>query len=251
MSRAIASELLKLRTTRTFFALAAAAVLLGGLIAGLLAAFVPFESDGGQPPGEDLIGLAAFAPLFALVLGLLAVTTELRHGTITPTLLAVPSRTRLVAAKLTAHLIAGFLLGLAAIALDLALVEGLLTARGIESGTTLGEAASWTAGVAAAAALAAALGVGVGALVRNQVGAIVGVLAWLLIAEPLLAIVPRLEQPIARFGIGGLLDGADGMAIEGGADVLAQLPATLVLAGYVAAAALAGAALLRRRDVTA
>ncbi len=251
MSRAIASELLKLRTTRTFFGLVGAAVVLGAVIAGLLAAFVPFEADDGLPPGEDLVGLAGFAPLFALVVGLLAVTTEFRHGTITPSLLAVPSRGRLVAAKVAAHLIAGFLLGLAAVVLDLALVEGLLSARGIESGTTAGEAAGWTAGVAVASALAAALGVGVGALVRNQVGAIVGGFAWILIAEPLLTIVPALEEPVTKYGVGGLVDGADGITVEGGSAVLAQLPASLVLAAYVALAAVAGAALLRRRDVTA
>lgn len=251
MTRAIASELLKLRTTRTFFGLVVAAVLLGGLIAGLLAAFVPFEDDEGLPPGEDLVGLAGFAPLFALIVGLLAVTTEFRHGTITPSLLAVPSRTRLIAAKLAAHLIAGFVLGLSAVLLDLALVEGLLSVRGVESGTTLGDAASWTAGVSAAAALAAGLGVGIGALVRNQVGAIVGVLAWMLVVEPLLTLVPKLEEPVAKFGIGGLVDGVDGLTVEGGGDVLAQLPAGLALAAYVALFACAGAVLLRRRDVTA
>ena len=37
---------------------------------------------------------------FTLLLGILAVTSEFRHGTITPSLLVVPNRTTLMLAKL-------------------------------------------------------------------------------------------------------------------------------------------------------
>lgn len=250
MSRAIASELLKLRTTRTFLALVLSAVLLSALLSGLAAGFASW-GPADAPPGEDLVGFAFFGPLFAFVLGLLAVTTELRHGTITPTLLATPSRGRLIAAKVAAHVAAGLALGLLTVALDLALVETILSARGIESGTSASEALRWAAGIVATAGLLAALGVGVGAVVRNQVGALVGTLAWLFVIEPLLAIVPFLDDAIARYGLGGLLDGLDGYATDGGGDPLGQLPAGLVLGLYALLAALLGAALLRRRDVTA
>lgn len=249
MMRAISAELLKLRTTRTFFGIVVGALLLIGGIAALAASLATFESDG-LPPGEDLVGLATFAPLFALVLGILGVSSEFRHGTITPTLLAVPARSRLMAAKVVAHVLAGVVLGLVAVAVALALVEGIFSIRDIESGTSASEALRWMAGVAVAGGLAAALGVGIGALVRNQVGAIVGAFAWLFFAEPLLTIVPGVEEPIAKFGIGGLMDAADGVSVDGSADVLAQLPASLLLTGYVVVVALAGAALLRRRDIT-
>ena len=55
-----------------------------------------------RPPGPDLLGIAGLSQLFTLVLGILAVSTEFRHGTITPSLLVVPDRTRLVLAKLAA-----------------------------------------------------------------------------------------------------------------------------------------------------
>jgi ABC-2 type transport system permease protein len=42
-------------------------------------------------------------------------------------------------------------------------------------------------GGAAAAALRAALGTGVGAIVRSQVGAVVGLCVWLLLIETVLA----------------------------------------------------------------
>lgn len=250
MSRAIASELLKLRTTRTFLGLMAAAALLVAGVAALAAAIGRFE-QGGVPPAEDLVGIAWFAIVFALVLGLLAVTSEIRHGTITPTLLATPSRGQVIAAKVLAHVLAGFAIGFTAVVVDLVLVEAILSARGIDGGISLGDAAGWVAGMSGSAALLAGLGVGFGAIVRNQVGALVGAFAWLFVVEPLLSGVPTIGDAFARFGLGGLLDAFDGIAADSGGNLLAQLPAGLVLAGYVALLALAGAVLLRRRDVTA
>jgi ABC-2 type transport system permease protein len=250
VSRAFASELLKLRTTRTFYALVASAVL-ATLAVAVLGAALGRWGPMDVPPGEDLAGAAFFGLMFALVLGLLAVTTEFRHGTIAPTLLAVPDRGRLMVAKVAAHLVAGLVLGLVTVLLDLLAVEAILAVRGIESGTSLGEAVRWSAGTAVTAALLAGIGVGVGALIRNQVGALVGGFAWLFLIEPLLTAIPKVGDPIARFGLGGLIDGADGFVREGGADVLGQVPAGLLLAAYAALAAALGAALLRRRDVTA
>lgn len=250
MSRALSSELLKLRTTRTFFALMLSAVLLVGAISALAASLADFDSNGLQP-GEDLVGITFFGPLFALVLGVLAVSTEFRHGTITPTLLAVPGRSRVIAAKVVAHLLAGLALGLLVMVLNLALVEGIFSVRGIESGTSAGEALCWTAGVGVTAGLLAALGVGVGAVVRNQVGALVGALAWIFIVEPLLTIIPGVDDILEKYGVGALMEGLNGFDDGTGTDVLAQLPAGLLLAAYVVLLALAGTALLRRRDVTA
>lgn len=249
MRSAFASERLKLRTTRTFNALVLSAVLLTAVLSGLAAALATWQP--GDAPGEDLVGFAFFGQLFAFVLGLLAVTTELRHGTITPTLLAVPGRGRLIAAKVAAHLLAGLLLGLATVALNLLLVEAILSIRGIDGGTSPGEALRWAAGLTAAAALLAGVGVGVGAVVRNQVGALVGGCAWLFVAEPLLAAVPKVGDTVARFGLGAAADGLGGLSGGGGTDLLAQIPAGLLLAGYVVLAAALGAVLLRRRDVTA
>ncbi len=100
----------------------------------------------GDPGGDefavkDLLGIAGFAQPFALVLGILAVTTEFRHGTITPTLIAAPDKARLVLAKLAAHLMAGLLLGVLAVGLCTAIVLGGLSARGIETGLDGGQVA--------------------------------------------------------------------------------------------------------------
>jgi ABC-2 type transport system permease protein len=249
MRRAIASELLKLRTTRTFLGLMGSAALLVTGVSVLAAAVGEWE-QGSVPPGEDLVGIAVFALIFALVLGVLAATSEFRHGTITPTLLAVPSRSRLVAAKLVAHVLAGFAISLAAVVLNLALVGVILSSRGIESGTSLGEAVGWALGMSGTGALLTGLGVGVGTIVRNQVGALVGAFAWLFVIEPLLAGVPVVGDEIARFGLGGLLDAFDGVG-DTGDHLLGQGLAGLLLAAYVVLLSAVGVALLRRRDVTA
>jgi ABC-2 type transport system permease protein len=250
VSRVLASELLKLRTTRTFWALVISAALATIALTALAASLATWD-DPSVAPGEDLIGLTFPAGMLALVLGLLAVTTELRHGTITPTLLTVPSRRRLIGAKVAAHLLAGFLLVVVAVVANLLLVEAILGLRGIDTGTSPGDAVRWTLGLAAGGALLASLGVGIGAIVRNQVGALIGGIVWPLLAEPLLGAIPTVGDAVARFGLGGLLDGLDGYASPGDTDVLGQLPAGLLLAAYVALAAVLGAALLRRRDVTA
>lgn len=249
MTRAISSELLKLRTTRTFLALVGSAALLVAGVTALAAAIDSFRT-AEYPPGEDLVGVGWFAIVFALVLGLLAVTSEFRHGTIAPTLLAVPSRGQVIAAKVVAHMVAGFVIGLVAVLVNLALGEAILAVRGIESGTSVGEALAWTAGLSGVSALLAGLGVGFGALVRNQVGALVGAFAWLFVIEPLLGAIPGIGDSIAKFGVLGLLDAADGLAPDSAEDLIAQLPAVLLLAGYAAVLAAAGALLLRRRDVT-
>jgi ABC-2 type transport system permease protein len=102
-------------------------------------------------------------------------------------------------------------------------------------------------GAAGAAALWAAIGVGVGALARNQVPTLIGISAWMLFVEGLLAgdVADNLGD------IGRLLPGAAAAAVSG------QDPGTLLAPGvglvllvlYAAAAALAGAFALSRRDV--
>ena len=250
MTRLISSELLKLRSTRTAVALIASVVglvVLIGLIASITA---DFEKDDVQT--VDLLGIAGFAQVFALILGVLAVTTEFRHGTITPTLTVAPDRVRLVMAKLVAHVLAGLLLGVLAVGLTTAIVLVVLSSRGIDSGLTNGEITNIVIGLVLATALWAALGVGLGALVRNQVGAIIGSLVYLFVLENLLNIAAPLRDPVAKFGFGGLINGLTSTGNSGDDHPpLHQLPAGLVLAAYCAIFLIAGIAMMKKRDITA
>jgi ABC-2 type transport system permease protein len=248
MTRLIGAEFFKLRTTRTFYSLVLGALALVLLIVVLATA----TSGKGDVSLRDAIGISGFAQVFALLLGIIAVTSEFRHGTITPSLLVVPDRVKLMLAKLGAGAGTGLALGLVATGLA-ALIGGvILDARGVASGLTGSQETKMVIGGTIAAALYAALGVGVGALVRNQVGAVVGSLVYLFVLENLLTIAKPLRDPVAKYGFGGVGNGLTGTG-DPSADhpPLHQVPAGLLLAAYCAIFLVAGILVTKRRDVTA
>ena len=248
MTRLISSELLKLRSTRTALALIGSVVglvVLIGLIASITA---DFTRDDVRT--VDLLGIAGFAQVFALILGILAVTTEFRHGTITPTLTVAPDRVRLVMAKLVAHVLAGLILGILAVGLTTAIVLIVLSSRGIDTGLTNGDVAGVVVGLVLATGLWAALGVGLGALVRNQVGAIVGALGWALLVENLLTIIPTVGDWVQKYGLNGVTNALSHVESEQTGDVLSQAAGGALLLLYTTAFVIAGTLAMRRRDIT-
>ena len=100
MTRLVTAEIFKLRTTRTFYGIVGGA--LGLVLVIVVVASATATWNPGDTPLRDLLGISGFAQVFALVLGILALTSEFRHGTITPSLLTIPNRTRLILAKLIA-----------------------------------------------------------------------------------------------------------------------------------------------------
>jgi ABC-2 type transport system permease protein len=250
VSRLVGAEFFKLRTTRTFYGV------VGGALALVVGIVVLAAATGtwhrGDTPLRDLMGISGFAQVFALVLGILAVTSEFRHGTITPSLLVVPDRVRLTLAKLGASLGTGLALGLAATGLAAAIAAAIFNARGIGDGVTGSQVTDMVVGGTIATALYAAVGVGVGAIVRNQVGAIIGTLVYLFVLENLLQIVKSFRDFLAKYGFGGVGQGLMGTG-DPRADhpPLGQVSAGLVLAGYCAILLVAGIAMMKRRDVTA
>lgn len=248
MSAALRSELLKLRTTRTFLWIVIAGLGLVGLIGGAIAAAAPFDRD--SLPGRELIDVAGLLQPFALVVGILAVSTEFRHGTITPTILAVPDRARLMGAKLVAHVLAGGALAIPAYAAATALVVVVLPIRDVGAQLSVGEAVDMLAGGVICIALLAAIGVGFGALVRNQVGAVIAGLGWMFVIEPLLTAIPTVGPEIDRYGLNGSIAALTGSSFDGGTD-LSPVVGGLLLALYAVVLAVAGAVALRRRDISA
>jgi ABC-2 type transport system permease protein len=248
MTRLVGAEVFKLRTTRTFYGLVLGALGLVLLIV-ILATATAGKSDITL---RDAIGISGFAQVFALLLGIISVTAEFRHGTVTPSLLVVPDRVKLTLAKLGACLLVGLVLGLLATGLAALIGSLILNARDIPNPLSGSEVTKMVIGGTIATALYAALGVGVGAIVRNQVGAVVGSLVYLFVLENLLTIAKPLRDPVAKFGFGGVGNGLTGTG-DPTADhpPLDQLPAGLVLAGYCAILLIIGIALMKKRDITA
>ena len=95
------SELRKMRTTRTNLGLllGLVALILFGVIAGSFGS----EADLSlrrEPARADR--KRQFAAVFAALIGVMAMTSEFRHGTIRATFVFTPARTRVVAAKVLA-----------------------------------------------------------------------------------------------------------------------------------------------------
>ena len=247
MTHAISAELFKLRTTRTFTVLIICALAIVLVPSILMLTLIDFAGESDLP--YEILTFILGPPLraFALIIGILAITNEFRHGTITPTLLVVPDRIRMALSKFAAVLVAGLVLGLVGTACII--VPGLIISgvRDFDFGESAGPL---LLGGTLATALNALLGVGVGAIVRNQVGAVVGVLVYGFMLEGLIGLIPGVRDFLPEYGLGGTSQSI-ALGNVGDSDQLGQLPATLLLALYVLVIFGIGVALLRRRDVTA
>jgi ABC-type transport system involved in multi-copper enzyme maturation permease subunit len=248
MSAQLRSELLKLRTTRTGLVLLA--YMLGLILLVVLLHVFGIDTDELASRDSQLKVLGwgtGIGALFASLLGAMSITGEIRHGTIRPTFLATPNRARVIAAKVAASALAGVLVGLLAEALTAGVTSAGLAARDVDVAFSAGDFAQLLAGGAAAAALWAALGTGIGALVRNQVGAVVGLCVWLLLFETILVgNVPSAAKFSPGAGAGAI---AGAIQTQDATDLLAPALGALLLAAYAAAAGAAGLIATARRDV--
>jgi ABC-type transport system involved in multi-copper enzyme maturation permease subunit len=174
----------------------------------------------------------------------LLITSEYRYGTIHPTLLLTPRRWRVLTAKLTAGLLAGFAFGAVAIALALGIGSLILAARGIPPALHDRQIALLIAGALTGVALRGALGVGLGAIVRNQVAAVIALLAWDFVINGLLfGLAPSVGRFMPTLAANALM----GLKTP---HLLPPAAGGAVLAVWTLILALAGLALTQRRDVS-
>jgi ABC-2 type transport system permease protein len=237
------SEFYKLRSTWTIAGLAAAMLALI-VLAVLLHVSVGKDLTSLSRQRGVMIGAGEnIGALFAALAGALSITSEIRHGTIRPTLLVTPRRGRVVAAKTITAALTGLVFGLLATGAAAGVGSLVLANRGLAIRIGGGDYAQLLAGGAAAAALWAVIGLGAGAVVRSQVPTVVGLLAWVLFVENVvLGDVPS----VARFAPGALGQGLAGSDATG----VLQTPAlaAALLALWAVAAAVAGRAATTRRD---
>ena len=238
----IRSELIKVRTIRTVWALLGATAALTALaVAG---AVIVGSNSGVDLESESGVGLAlhvsGVGAVFVLVLGAIVTAGEFRHGTATSTFLTTPIRTRVLGAKVITASALGLAFGALSATVALAVARHTYQMQGYTLPVDSTQLRQIVIGAIVYAALFGALGASLGSLVRNQVVAIVGALAWLLIAEQ---IVANLAPDIGKF-----LPASVGRALVLDPEaLLSQQVAMAVLAGYaVAVFGLAVAAEWRR-----
>jgi ABC-2 type transport system permease protein len=248
MIRLVRAELAKLRTIRLFYGVAATMAAFSVLT---VVANVTSAGRQGNPPlaADDLPAIvgapATMLSGAALLLGILSITGELRHHTITQTFLTTPDRGRVVAAKLAAYALAGIAVAVLSLAVTAAVALPWMEAKGLSVSVLDGELGRVLGGTLLAAGLCGLVGVGVGALLRNQVAALVGVLVWVLVVEGLL--VNLLNVP----GLGKWLPSAAAAALTNpSAGHLSQWAGGLLFAAYGLAFAVVGTRFVIRRDVT-
>jgi ABC-2 type transport system permease protein len=245
----IGSELLKLTSVKTTYVLTLAGIAFAMIGAG----FFVFESEfSGEFVGTDaqvaatIDQVGAASPL-VLVVALLLITTEFRHGTIGRALQLNPSRTALLVGKAgiaVAYAVVFFLLGLVAVGLMM-----LLSGESLAFGALTGEAL-WQGPVGLA--LTAVLGVTLGALIRSQVVAVSLTLVWVFLGETLVnQFAPEVGRWLPFQALNSLFVSEELMAgmPEGMVAPLEPLVGLSVFVGYLLVTAVAAIALMRYRDV--
>ncbi|QAY72455.1 ABC transporter permease [Agromyces protaetiae] len=274
--RALASEFQKVFTTRMWWVLLIVLAAYVAFMSGGLGAFFGWVTANpeqaaaagggggtGLPPGLDLAPLLySFASsvgyVFPVLLGALAVTSEFRHKTLTPTFLATPNRGAVLSAKLVSQLVFGALFGVVGFAVSVGAGAGVLAAWGLDTGLDSTDTWALIGRGVLALALWGAIGVGLGSVVPNQVAAIVIVIAFTQFLEPILRFVSSLSDITAQ--IGKFLPGAASDALVGASFYsVAGMGATtslewwqggLVLAGYAVILTIIGGLTTWRGDVS-
>jgi hypothetical protein len=244
--RLLGAELLKIRTApRTLLGillaeLAIVAIATASTIDSALNAGAPpgFESGALQNLERDLISGIGSSLLFALILGVLVITWEYRHGTITQTFLVTPVRERVIGAKVVAAALVGAALVLPALILMLVIAEIWVGDRIHFDGHDVGLVGR----TFLAAAIVAVLGLEIGASTARQLGAILVAFAWAAFAEPALSIWHVLRPYLPIHAIDSVLGSSEA------ADSFGRGLATAAV--YLAVLGLLAVFLTRRRDIT-
>ena len=267
----VRSEWIKLRTTAVPWVLAAIALLITGLL--ILVYFVNHGDGGGGGPGgggpgggvgfgppdpsvphtvqqlRNLIGRGIEGYLFALLLGVLIITTEFRHKTVTTSFLVTPRRSTFVIAKLLMAAIAGLVL---AIVVLVATVVGggiALSATGGSFTALLHQVPAVAPGLILVFVLFALLGVGVGSLLTNQVAALIVSLGWFLVVEN---IIGAIWNGTTKWLPSGAAEAAASVTqrANSGVVLLQWWQGSLLILAYGLFFAIVGSAVLTRRDIT-
>ena len=239
MNALLRAEARKVLTTRSTLVVAGFVILYPALsvLPAVLAAQEP--AVDGATILQVLRGGADVLTLATLLLGILAVAGEYRHGTTVPSLLVSPRRGRFLAAKLGSHAALAVVLAVAVCTVGLIAGTAYLATRDVSVDLS-SDVVLTVSAATLVVTLYTVIGAAVGALVKNQTAAVAGTLIWVFAVEnaiPLVLGTPGLK----RWLPGGLSDRLLQVAepVEGMGSAWLAL---VMFAGV--AAVLAGAALV-------
>lgn len=265
------SEVTKQFTTAMWWILAVILFAYVGFTAAVLGFVFAASATGALPGGAPQMPSEGLPPLlystatsvgyvFPLLIGTLMVTSEFRHATLTPTFLATPRRGRVLWAKIAVGVVLGLLYGVIGVVSAVAPSAAFLAGYGLETEFTSSDTWAMMLRMLLAYVLWVFVGIGVGALVRNQVGAIVGVIVFTQFLEPVAraaaAFVEGLDE-VTQYLPGAAGDALVGASVFAVAAAPGATPAELewwagglVLLGYATVFVVAGYFVSWRRDVS-
>jgi ABC-2 type transport system permease protein len=127
--------------------------------------------------------------IFSIILGIIIMSGEFRHGTAVATFLASPKRSNVLIAKLLVAALAGAVLQLVSAAFALGVGYYTLTFFENVAEPSDGVFVQILGAALLSGAVLGVLGVAIGSLIRNQLIAIVSTLVWLFVIEPLVLLL--------------------------------------------------------------
>ena len=251
----VAAEFLKLRSTRTALGLLISAVLVSLVPAVLVLSLAPADFlEDESVGGVGILALGAtLVPMLGLVFGILSMTNEYRHGTITYSYLVTPRRARVIVVKLVVCFAVGVaVLALVGLLLTLTAIVGY-EVRGLEleTGGLLDDGVAQTiALVLLAAGLEASFGVSLGALFRNQPATVAGTLIWALAVEGIVVgLKPGIGQYLPFAALDQVVSSGLNMGVESEVG-LTRPEAFFISLAYIAVVSVVAVYTTMRRDVT-
>lgn len=254
----IKAELRKLLYSKSTYGLVAAAVLVA-IIGTVTVPFVVSNDQLGvfgslQDPKmvDAVFAKAVSGYIFAIILGILIMAGEFRHGTAVATFLAAPKRAHVLIAKLVVAALMGVVLQLFAALASIG--AGLFALSFFEDAASPSDTVFLNVTLAAmlSGAVLALVGVAIGSLIRNQLIAIVSTLVWLFVLEPvMLLLFVDAGKWFPTGAITGMLAldlGNSGIPLDTDA-YLSPGTSALLLLGYGAVFAVTALVTSLRRDI--
>jgi ABC-type transport system involved in multi-copper enzyme maturation permease subunit len=237
------AELLKIRSTRTSIGLLVGLVALALLFTILTCTLSPTSQVVGEQNQIGLLSFGSIAGVFAALAGIMLFTSEYRFGTIRPSVLFNPNRNSLFVSKITAGALSGLVFGVIGEGLVFSIGLIILKARSIPITMTSANMTELIVGAIIGTALWGAIGVAVGAIVPNQVGAVISLLAWGFVAENLLfGFLPKIGRFLPVHASDSMMGPVQTHLLPGNVGTVVVVAWTVVLAS-------AGIVMLKRRDV--